>query len=66
MPPGRQAAQAFLTNAAATVLHDGAVTVTVTGDTVTVTVTGTSQNLAPGLTFQVTEQAAGPIEPTPQ
>jgi hypothetical protein len=60
---GRAATEEFLVVAGSS-LHDTAVTVSLTGQRVTVTVSGTSTSLVPGLTFTLTEQAAGPLEPT--
>lgn len=62
---GEQAAREFLGNSATVkALHDTTVTVSVSaaGDTVTVLVTGTSTTLVPGMSFDITESAAGRVE----
>lgn len=57
---GVDAAIRFLT--AAGNIEDPSVSVTRTVDTVTVEVTGRAPRLIPGLDWQVTSEAAGPIE----
>jgi TadE-like protein len=59
---GRAVTEEFLVVAGSS-LQDTAVTVALTGQRVTVTVSGTSTSLVPGMTFTLTEQAAGPLEP---
>lgn len=59
---GRHDAQDFLTQKAGDSIEGGAVSVSLNADTVTVTVTGRSQSLVPGMQFDVSQRAAGPIE----
>jgi hypothetical protein len=59
-PDGVDAAVRFLT--AAGNISDPQVTVSRSGDTVTVEVSGRAPRLIPGLDWQVTSQATGPVE----
>lgn len=61
---GRQAAETFLLNQAATSLRDTVVSVDMSAESVSVIVVGTSQSLVPGMTFTVRQQAAAALEDT--